>query len=102
MARTKLSKHLSQAEIHRFLTEAERLHKSIVQPLLSPSSEHYRALQNTHEALLKTIKDITGRGCAVHSVERDRPGQHRSNRIDGTLAISNCLYLRQRCSPHGC
>lgn len=29
MARTKLSKQLSQAEIERFLAEAERLHKSI-------------------------------------------------------------------------
>ncbi|WP_167458563.1 hypothetical protein [Mesorhizobium kowhaii] len=61
MARTKLSKQLSEAEIERFLAEAERLHKSIVQPLLSPTSEHYRALQSTHEALLKTVKDITGK-----------------------------------------
>ena len=61
MARTKLSKQLSEAEIERFLTAAERLHKSIVQPLLSPSSEHYRALQRAHEALLKTVKDITGK-----------------------------------------
>lgn len=38
MARTKLSKQLSQDEIERFLAEAERLHKSIVQPLLSPTS----------------------------------------------------------------
>ncbi|MER9076142.1 hypothetical protein NKH80_25645 [Mesorhizobium sp. M0904] len=61
MARTKLSKQLSQAEIERFLGEAERLHKSIVQPLLSPTSNHYRALQRTHEGLLKTVKDITGK-----------------------------------------
>ncbi|MBZ9857343.1 hypothetical protein LB566_26475 [Mesorhizobium sp. CA13] len=60
MARRRLSKQLSQAEIERFLAEAERLHKSIVQPLLSPTSDHYRALQRTHEALLKTVKDITG------------------------------------------
>ncbi|PZV35861.1 hypothetical protein [Mesorhizobium kowhaii] len=61
MARTKLSKQLSQAEIDRFLVEAERLHKSIVQPLLSPTSEHYRALQGTHEALLRSIPEITGK-----------------------------------------
>ncbi|MFB9985482.1 hypothetical protein ACFSQQ_10360 [Mesorhizobium kowhaii] len=61
MARTKFHKRLSEAEIERFLAEAERLHKSIVQPLLSPTSEHYRALQRTHEALLKTVKDITGK-----------------------------------------
>lgn len=52
---------LSQAETDRFLMAAEVLHKSIVKPLLSPVSEHYRALQNTHEALLKTVKDITGK-----------------------------------------
>jgi hypothetical protein len=61
MARTKLSKQLSQAEIDRFLVAAEALHKSVVQPLLSPSSEHFRALQNTHEALLKTVKEIAGK-----------------------------------------
>jgi hypothetical protein len=42
MARTKLSNQLSQAEIDRFLMETEWLRKSIVQPLLSPTSEHYR------------------------------------------------------------
>ncbi|WP_342634053.1 hypothetical protein [Mesorhizobium waimense] len=43
------------------LTAAEALHKSIVKPLLSPTSDHYRALQSTHAALLKTVKDITGK-----------------------------------------
>ena len=61
MARTKLSKQLSQAEIERFVSEAERLHRSIVQPLLSPTCEHYRSLQAVHEALLKTVRDITGK-----------------------------------------
>ena len=61
MARTKLSKQLSQSEIERFLVEAERLHKSIVQPLLSPSCDHFRALQAAHVALLKAVKDITGK-----------------------------------------
>ncbi|SIT53139.1 conserved hypothetical protein [Mesorhizobium prunaredense] len=61
MTRTNLSKQLSQAEIDRFMSEAERLHKSIVQPLLSPTSDHYRALQSTHAALFKTVKDITGK-----------------------------------------
>ncbi|BCG72676.1 hypothetical protein MesoLj113a_38340 [Mesorhizobium sp. 113-1-2] len=60
MARTKPSKQLSQAEIECFLVAAEALHKSIVRPLISPSSDHFRALQRTHEALLKTVKDITG------------------------------------------
>jgi len=61
MARTKLSKQLSQSEIERFLVAAEALHKSVVQPLLSPSCEHYRALQGAHEAMLKTVRDITGK-----------------------------------------
>ena len=61
MARSKPSKQLSQAEIECFLVAAEALHRSIVKPLISPSSDHYRALQRTHEALLKTVKDITGK-----------------------------------------
>jgi hypothetical protein len=43
-----------------FAVAAEPLHKSIVKPHISPSSEHFRALQRKHEALLKTVKDITG------------------------------------------
>ncbi|MCV3210019.1 hypothetical protein OHD62_19445 [Mesorhizobium sp. YC-39] len=64
MARTQPSKQLSQAEIERFMSAAEGLHKSIVQPLISPSCEHYRALREVHEALLKSVKDITGRDAA--------------------------------------
>ena len=64
IARAKLSKQLSQAEIERFMEEAERLHKSIVGPLLSPRCAHFRALQVLHEALLKTVEDITGRDAA--------------------------------------
>ena len=61
MARTKLSKHLSETEIARFLAAAEALHQSVVRPLLSPSCEQYRALQEAHEAMLKTVRDITGK-----------------------------------------
>lgn len=61
MARSKPSKQLSQAEIERFLVAAEALHLSIIKPFISPSSEHHRALQRTHEALLKAVKDITGK-----------------------------------------
>ncbi|MGO4637241.1 hypothetical protein AB4Z43_02255 [Mesorhizobium sp. 2RAF45] len=60
MARTKPAKQLSEAEIERFLVAAEALHKSIVRPLISPNSEHFRALRRTHEALLNTVKHITG------------------------------------------
>jgi hypothetical protein len=61
MARTKLSKQLSQAEIDTFLVAAEALHKSIVRPLLSPSCDHSRALQAVHEALLRSIREITSK-----------------------------------------
>ena len=61
MARTKLSKQLSQTEIERFLVAAEALHQSVVRPLLSPSCEHFRALQEAHGAMLKTVRDITGK-----------------------------------------
>ena len=61
MARTKLSKQLSQPEIERFLVAAEALHRSVVQPLLSPGCDHFRALQEAHGAMLKTVKDITGK-----------------------------------------
>jgi len=61
MARTKPSNHLSQDEIERFLLAAEALHKSIVRPLLAYHSEHYRALREVNEPLLKSIETITGK-----------------------------------------
>ena len=64
MARTKLSKQLSDTDIANLLVAAEALHKSITRPLLSPSSDHYRSLQRTHEALLRTVKEITGKDAA--------------------------------------
>ncbi|MER9450115.1 hypothetical protein [Mesorhizobium sp. M0254] len=61
MARSKGSQQLSQAEIERFLAAAEALHKSIIGPLLAYHSEHYRALREVHEPLLKAIVTITGK-----------------------------------------
>ena len=62
MGRTKPSKQLSQAEIDRFLLAAEAMHQeTIVSPLLAYHSEHYRALREVHEPLLKSIKTITGK-----------------------------------------
>lgn len=61
MSKTKPSKQLSHAEIDRFLTAAEALHKSIVGPLLSPTSDHYRSTRTLHEALLKAVRDVTGK-----------------------------------------
>lgn len=64
MARSKPAKQLSNDEIERFMVAAEALHKSIVKPFISPTSDHYRALQATHAALLKTVRDITGQDAA--------------------------------------
>jgi hypothetical protein len=60
--RWQLSKQLSQDEIDRFMAEAERLHKPqcLVRPLLSPAANTIDLSQG-HEALLKSIKDITMR-----------------------------------------
>jgi len=54
------TKPRSSSEIQRFLVAAEALHKSVVGPLLSPSCDHYRALQEAHVAMLKTVREITG------------------------------------------
>ncbi|TPL01364.1 hypothetical protein FJ938_20815 [Mesorhizobium sp. B2-4-14] len=59
MARSKPSKHLSEAEIERFLAAAEALHLSIVKPFISPQCEHYRATRQLHEALLKAVREVT-------------------------------------------
>ena len=61
MARTKPSKQLSQAEIESFLVAAEALHKSIVKPLISPHCDHYRTTRVLHDALLKAVREVTGK-----------------------------------------
>ncbi|BCG73015.1 hypothetical protein MesoLj113a_41730 [Mesorhizobium sp. 113-1-2] len=40
---------------------AEALHKSIIKPFVSPHCEHYRATRVLHEALLKTVREVTGK-----------------------------------------
>ncbi|MBZ9684322.1 MULTISPECIES: hypothetical protein [unclassified Mesorhizobium] len=61
MARSKPSKQLSQAEIERFLMAAEALHKSIIKPFISPNCDHYRATRTLHDALLKSVREVTGK-----------------------------------------
>jgi hypothetical protein len=61
MARHKSSKQLSEAQIARFLADAERLHKSITQPLISPGSDQHRALVALNQTLLQTVKEVTGK-----------------------------------------
>lgn len=61
MVRRNKPKHLSQAEIERFMTAAAALHESITAPLISTQCDHYRSMRDLHEALLKTVKDVTGK-----------------------------------------
>ncbi|MER9840519.1 hypothetical protein NKJ59_04580 [Mesorhizobium australicum] len=61
MARSKPSKQLSQADIERFLVAAEALHKSIIKPFISPHWDHYRTTRVLHEALLKAVREVSGR-----------------------------------------
>ena len=77
MARTKPSKQLSQDEIDRFLVAAEALHKSIISPLLAYHSEHYRALREVHELLLKAIETITGKRAPFIQPNGTGPAQPR-------------------------
>ncbi|MER8583048.1 hypothetical protein NKG95_30825 [Mesorhizobium sp. M1423] len=79
MARHKLSKQLSQVEIDRFMAAAEELHKSIVRPLLSPTCDHYQALRAVHEALLKSVKDVTGKDAAFVRWHGTGPVQPRQD-----------------------
>ncbi|BAV45741.1 hypothetical protein MLTONO_0838 [Mesorhizobium loti] len=52
---------VTEAEIECFLEVAEALHKSIIKPFVSPHCEHYRATRVLHEALLKTVREVTGK-----------------------------------------
>lgn len=61
MVRRNKPKQLSGPDLERFLQAAEGLHKSIVAPLISAQCDDYRAMQKLHEALLKTVRDITGK-----------------------------------------
>ncbi|MER8772138.1 hypothetical protein NKH63_25855 [Mesorhizobium sp. M0960] len=64
MVRYKHPKQLPQADLQRFLEAAEGLHKSIAQPLISPQCDHCRSMQSLHEALLRTVREVTGKEVA--------------------------------------
>ncbi|RWA64411.1 hypothetical protein [Mesorhizobium sp.] len=64
MVRRNKPKQLSGPELERFLQAAEGLHLSIVGPLISPQCDHYRSMQDLHEALLKTVREVTGKEVA--------------------------------------
>ncbi|RWD03763.1 MAG: hypothetical protein EOS58_17025 [Mesorhizobium sp.] len=64
MVRRNKPKQLSPEQLGQFLAAAERLHLSIVDPLISPQCDHYRSLQSLHEALLKTVREVTGKEVA--------------------------------------
>lgn len=61
MVRRNKPRQLSGPDLERFLQAAEALHKSIVGPLISPQCDHYRSLQLLHEALLRTVREVTGK-----------------------------------------
>lgn len=64
MVRRNKPKQLSQAEAAAFMAAAAALHKIIVAPLISPQCDHYRTLRDLNEALLKSVKEITGKDAA--------------------------------------
>lgn len=61
-------KQLSGQDLERFLQAAEGLHKSIVDPLISPQCDHYRLFQVLRAALSKTMREVTGKGSRVYPV----------------------------------
>ncbi|TGQ27676.1 MULTISPECIES: hypothetical protein [unclassified Mesorhizobium] len=61
MVRRNKPKQSSGPELERFLQAAKGLHQSIVEPLISPQCDHYRSMQDLHEALLKTVREVTGK-----------------------------------------
>ena len=61
MVRRNKPKQLSGPDLDRFLEASAAMHTAIVGPLISPQCDHYRSMRDLHEALLKTVKDITGK-----------------------------------------
>ncbi|MBZ9843985.1 hypothetical protein [Mesorhizobium sp. CA5] len=61
MVRRNKPKQLSNGELEQFMKAAEVLHNSITRPLISPQCDHYRSLQDLHQALLKTVREVTGK-----------------------------------------
>ncbi|TPN84830.1 hypothetical protein FJ987_26140 [Mesorhizobium sp. CU2] len=61
MVRRNKPKQLSGADLEKFLQASAGLHIAIVQPLISPQCDHYRSMRELHEALLRTVKDVTGK-----------------------------------------
>jgi len=70
-------KQLLQAEIERFpAAAAEALHTAMIGPLISPHCNHYRATRVLCEALLKTVREVTGKEVAFErsiSSAEERP-----------------------------
>ncbi|RUU53916.1 hypothetical protein [Mesorhizobium sp. M2C.T.Ca.TU.002.02.1.1] len=61
MVRRNKPKQLSNVELEQFMSAAEALHLSITRPLISPQCEHYRSMRDLHEALLKAVREVTGK-----------------------------------------
>lgn len=84
MARTKSSKQPFQDEIERFFVAAEALHKNIILPLLAYHCDHYRALREVHEPLLKSIETITSKKAEFIQWNGTDPAQLGSGQPDGS------------------
>lgn len=56
-----MTEQLSGTDLDAFLQAAEAMHRSIVRPLISTQCDHYRSMQGLHEALLKTVREVTGK-----------------------------------------
>ncbi|MBZ9813855.1 hypothetical protein LB552_09025 [Mesorhizobium sp. CA7] len=73
MVRRNKPKQLSEAELEQFMMAAEAQHHSIVGPRISPQCDHYRSLQDLHEALLKALRQVTGKDAAFIWLVLRRP-----------------------------
>jgi hypothetical protein len=58
--RRKKATTLSQADLDRFVAAAIQLHHACCTPLLAVSSEHYRALRDLNQAIVRALEIVTG------------------------------------------
>lgn len=51
---------LDDIEIARFMEDATKLHETLCRPLIDLKCDHKKSLDRLHDALLQSIKEITG------------------------------------------
>lgn len=57
----KKPERMNEREIEAFVAAADAFHRVLVRPLISPYSEHYRALEALNAALSQTILAVSGK-----------------------------------------